>query len=173
MNDFFEKALVFTLWWETGGKEDGAFHDDPKDPGGETKWGISKKAYPDLDIKNITAHGAHEIYRRDYWIASKCHHMPDAFSKCMFDTAVNVGVRRASRMVQRVVKVEVDGKVGTKTLAALSDYNKRSENHLINKFLGQRIEYYTAITLRDPKLRVFYTGWVRRTIDLAISVSKS
>ena len=41
----FERAIDKTLAWE------GGYVNDPKDPGGETKYGISKRAHPDVDIK--------------------------------------------------------------------------------------------------------------------------
>ena len=58
----FEKVIGF----------EGGYTLDPKDPGGETNWGISKRAYPSIDIKNLTREGAKEIYKRDYWDRAQC-----------------------------------------------------------------------------------------------------
>ena len=57
----FEKAVEFVLRME------GGYVNDPKDPGGETNFGIAKKSYPGVDIKNLTEEQAEEIYKRDYW----------------------------------------------------------------------------------------------------------
>ena len=48
-------------------EHEGGYVNDPNDLGGETNFGVSKKAYPDLDIKNLTRDEAKEIYRKDYW----------------------------------------------------------------------------------------------------------
>jgi lysozyme family protein len=89
MEENFEKAMAFVFKWE------GGYSMDPSDPGGETNWGISKKAHPDLDIKNLTKEQAKEIYHEDYWKATGCYIWPDKFDIVVFDTAVNVGPARA------------------------------------------------------------------------------
>jgi hypothetical protein len=61
MSEHFERAVAFVL------RHEGGYVNDPRDPGGETKYGISKRAYPRLDIKGLTEADAKEIYRRDYW----------------------------------------------------------------------------------------------------------
>lgn len=70
---------------------------DPEDPGGETKYGISKRAYPRLDIKNLTLEDASAIYKRDYWNAAGCDDLDDSLALVVFDTAVNCGVGRAKK----------------------------------------------------------------------------
>jgi len=88
LNDF-KKALDFTLQWE------GSYVNDPDDKGGETKWGISKRAYPEVDIKNLTREEALRIYQRDYWIAAGCDSLSYPMNVVVFDSAVNCGVARA------------------------------------------------------------------------------
>jgi lysozyme family protein len=63
----------------------------PGDPGGETKYGISKRAYPEVDIKNLTLEGAKALYLRDYWYPSGCEHMPWDLAVCALDCAINQG----------------------------------------------------------------------------------
>jgi len=58
-------------------KREGGYVDDPTDRGGETKYGISKRSYPQLDIKNLTLEQALEIYRKDYWKPSRVEKLPD------------------------------------------------------------------------------------------------
>ena len=65
MNEGFDKAFEFTIGVE------GGYVNDPSDPGGETKFGVSKKSYPNLDIKNLTITQAKEIYYKDYWIVNQ------------------------------------------------------------------------------------------------------
>lgn len=90
----FRRALQFTLSWE------GGYVNDPDDPGGETKWGISKRSYPHLDIKNLSPEEALEIYHRDYWTSTNCdsYSLPNAL--VIFDSAVTCGVSRTLRWIE-------------------------------------------------------------------------
>lgn len=92
-NDFYD-ALQFTLTWE------GGYVNDPEDPGGETKWGISKTFHPDLDIKNLTPEEAARIYYEEYWEPSWCDLLPAPLNTIMFDTAVLCGVSRAKQFLR-------------------------------------------------------------------------
>jgi lysozyme family protein len=85
----FIPALAFVFRWE------GGYVDDPRDPGGETKYGISKRSYPDVDIKNLTREKAAEIYKRDYWAKVGGDSLPFPFDVLAFDSAVNCGPGRA------------------------------------------------------------------------------
>jgi lysozyme family protein len=89
MTDNFPKAVDFILAHE------GTYSNDLGDPGGETHWGISKRAYPNLDIKNLTRDQAIEIYRKDYWQKCGCDAMPWPMDLIVFDSAVNCGPIRA------------------------------------------------------------------------------
>ena len=70
---------------------EGGYVNDPRDPGGETKFGISKRAYPNIDIAQLTLEQAQQIYLRDYWDACGCDTMPWERALCVFDMAVNQG----------------------------------------------------------------------------------
>lgn len=100
---------------------EGGYVNDPRDPGGETKFGISKRAYPNEDIRNLTIERARAIYYRDYWIRSGCERAPEAMRFDLFDTAVNSGLSRAVRLLQLAAGVEDDGEIGPVTLKALRD----------------------------------------------------
>jgi len=89
------------------------------DPGGETKYGISKAAYPGEDIANMTLERAKQIYKRDYWGPAGCDAVPDAIKFDLFDMAVNSGVKPAIRALQTAVKEVEDGILGPRTLQAL------------------------------------------------------
>jgi lysozyme family protein len=89
----FERAFELVLGHE------GGYVNDPQDPGGETKFGISKRAYPNEDIKALTVERARELYLRDYWLASGCEQVADeAMAILLFDCAVNQGVFRAKQI---------------------------------------------------------------------------
>lgn len=115
----FEQAIGFTLAWECGPATDGAPHLDPHDPGGFTRWGISQRAHPDVDVPNLTRGVALDLYRDHYWVPAGCEKMPPLIAMVHFDHAVNRGVLRAIEAMQVVVRVEADGVLGPRTLAAL------------------------------------------------------
>jgi lysozyme family protein len=81
----FDKAVALVLKHE-GGYTAGL----PNDPGGETNFGISKRAYSNLDIKALTSTDAAAIYKRDYW-TSQMEVSEQGLANCMLDCAVNQG----------------------------------------------------------------------------------
>jgi hypothetical protein len=130
----FKKSLAFTLKWE------GGYVDDPRDPGGETKWGISKRAYPDLDIRNLSADRAAQLYYDDYWTRSGCGGIDFPLCTCVFDTAVNCGVTRAVRWAR--------------------------DSCTPADFLGQRESFYIDRVKSNPKMQAYLKGWLNRLGDL-------
>ena len=84
---------------------EGGYVNNPADPGGETQWGISKRSYPNVDIKALTRSQAVEIYRRDFWGAVNADDMPDGVAYQTLDFAVNSGVGTAIRYMQRALGV--------------------------------------------------------------------
>ena len=91
---------------------EGGYVNHPNDPGGETRFGISKRAYPLLDIKVLTLDQAKAIYRRDYWIPAGCDRVPEALRFDVLDMAVNSGVKVAIQTLQRALGVRDDGLIG-------------------------------------------------------------
>lgn len=139
--DIFELAFSFSKQWE------GGYVNNPKDPGGETNFGISKRAYPNLDIKHLTLGEAKEIYRKDYW--EKLPNISnDGLKIAAFDTAINVGIRR--------------------TTLWLANVAVKSASDLISI----REEYYKTLVEKKPTLKIFLKGWLNRTRDLSIFIGK-
>lgn len=91
----FDRAMEFVLKWE------GGYVNNPFDPGGETKFGISKGAYPMLDISTLQEEDARLIYRKDYWEKAGCDKLEWPMCLIVFDTAVNMGVRRALEIKEK------------------------------------------------------------------------
>jgi lysozyme family protein len=157
------KALNFVLKWE------GNYVNDPQDPGGETKFGISKRAYPDVDIASLTKEDAVEIYRRDYWTPIKGHLMASGLATAVFDYAVVSGPGRAIRSLQRALGVTIDGVFGPATEHAL-----RNVNHEVvaAKVIDERLDFLMVLNA-SPSRRRFIKGWLRRLIDLTREVAKN
>jgi lysozyme family protein len=99
---------------------EGGETNDPRDPGGHTKFGISKRAYPLVDIGKLTQDDAIAIYFKDYWLAASCDKFPASVAGVLFDSAVNQGVGRAVQMLQASLGATVDGVVGPDTIRRAS-----------------------------------------------------
>lgn len=99
---------------------EGGYQDGRGDPGGETKYGISKRSYPNEDIQNLTTERAKELYRRDYWGPACCDLVPDMVRFSLFDAAVNTGPTQAKKLLQRAIGAQEDGQVGPQTLQVLA-----------------------------------------------------
>lgn len=156
VNPDWDRAISFVL------KMEGDYTLDPNDPGGETKYGISKKAYPSLDIKNLTVEQAEGIYRADYWNTCSCDELPTPWAIAVFDCAVNQGVHKAKRLLQIALEVDVDGIIGPKTIAAAY----KAPLWRLKKMLALRLEQYARLMAEKPNLLVFATNWFYRVLSL-------
>jgi lysozyme family protein len=134
---------------------EGGYVNNPADPGGETKFGISKRSYPAEDIAGLTIDRAKAIYLRDYWGPAGCDALPDAIRFDVFDTAVNSGVRTAVKLLQRAVGETEDGVIGPRTLQAVGSM---AGPRLAARFNGARLSYMTDV----PAWATFGRGWARR-----------
>ncbi len=151
-SSYFNEIFDHLLEWE------GGYVNDPNDPGGETKFGISKNAYPELDIKELTKEKAKKIYYRDYWEGSHAHELQKGLDLLHFDTAVNMGVDKAVRLLQRAGGTTEDGIFGPKTKEA-------AENVDIGDLALQRALEYMAIVGDDESLAKYAGGWKNRLSD--------
>ena len=142
----------------------GGYVNDPKDPGGETNYGISKRAYPDVDIKNLTEDEAKDIYKRDYWDKYKCEDLEEDLRHIYFDMCVNMGAGRATKIVQETANakgadLKVDGFIGPKTISALKGVE-------LERVRAYRVKYYATLVERKPNLGKFYYGWFKRSLEV-------
>ena len=145
-------------------KFEGGYVDDKDDKGGETKYGISKNAYQNIDIENLTRQDAMKIYKRDYWDKIKGEQIKNQrVAEYLFDMAVNMGVGSASKIVQEIVGVKVDGIVGRKTLNAINSYNP---DMLIAEMRLKRIQRYINIVESKKTNKKFLLGWIKRALKV-------
>jgi lysozyme family protein len=132
---------------------EGGYVNNPADPGGETNWGISKRSYSNLDIKNLTRDQAMMIYYTDFW--SPLGDADAAIKYQMFDFAVNSGINTALRKLQLVVGVADDGHWGPLSKAALATMSVNDTLLLLN---AERLEFMTKLKNWPDASR----GWARR-----------
>lgn len=134
---------------------EGGYSNDARDPGGETKYGISKRAYPHLDIASLTVDDCKAIYKRDYWGPAGCDAVAGAVKFDLFDMAVNSGVKTAVKTLQRAVGAVDDGILGPRTLQAVQSM---PAGRLLARFNGYRLEMLASL----PTWPAFSRGWARR-----------
>ena len=145
-------------------EHEGGYVNDPKDLGGETKYGITKRFYPDVDIKNLTIEQAVEIYKKDYWDKNKVESLPQNLWHIYFDMCVNMGKRTAVKVLQRAAvnkgrDIEVDGGLGPMTIGALKGVE-------LDRVRAFRVKYYVDLITARPEQEKFYLGWFRRATEV-------
>lgn len=155
----FDDAFARTIGHE------GGYVDHPSDPGGRTKFGISQRAYPSINIAALTLDQARAIYHRDYWRAASCDSMPERVGIELFDAAVNHGVRPAVRMMQRALGVADDGVVGPVTISAAQSVADVSG--LLMRFHGHRLRLLADLSTWPA----FGRGWALRVANNLIEGS--
>lgn len=161
----FTPALRFVLRWE------GGFVDDPDDRGGRTNKGVTQAVYdkwraahghPQKDVLHISDDEVAAIYEQNYWLRAKCDRLRDALDMTQFDTAVNMGVRRATRILQMAVGAEVDGAFGPATQAACDTCDLGTA---LIKYCEIRESLYRRFA-KAPGQAKFLRGWMNRLNDL-------
>ncbi len=134
---------------------EGGYVNDPADPGGETKWGISKRSYPDVDVAALTRDGAKAIYRRDFWDRIGADSLPASVRYQVLDFAVNSGIETAVRYLQRALGVADDGHFGPVSRAAAA---AATETDMILGLNAERRDFMTRLSTWPS----FGRGWARR-----------
>lgn len=157
------QAVNFDQSFERLLKHEGGYVNHPSDPGGETKFGISKRAYPNVDIKALTEEEAKRIYRRDYWDPMRLDDLPQTVRFDMFDTAVNSGIRQAVIFLQRAAGVDDDGKLGPVTIA---ECGRIDPERLAARFNGHRLDFLNNLRTWPA----FGRGWAQRIADNLMEV---
>lgn len=134
---------------------EGGYVNNPADPGGETKYGISKRSYPNEDIRSLTLDRAKAIYLRDYWGPAGCDGAPYGVRFDLFDMSVNSGVRAAIKCLQSAAGCSQDGILGPATLQAVSALDGA---RLSARFNGARLAFMASL----PGWKDFSRGWANR-----------
>ncbi|SPD73798.1 conserved hypothetical protein [uncultured Desulfobacterium sp.] len=144
-------------------KIEGGYNNDTEDRGGETKYGISRRSYPTLDIKALTREKAVEIYYQDFW---RMYHYDqitdDRIAEKVFSFCVNMGPMEAHVLLQTAlvssgVQVAIDGHLGPKSIEAVNSHPNPA--WLLAEYKIAVVNYY--LSLNQPR---FIGGWVRRAV---------
>lgn len=154
----FGSAFMRTL------EHEGGYVNDPDDPGGETRWGLSKRAYPGENIKTLTLERAKAIYWNDYWLPLQCEKLRGDVAAELFDTAVNMGRHAAVLIAQTACNylgehLETDGILGKATVAALV---RQASPDLLKVLNGLQLCRYVDLVEHDPVRQKYARGWLKR-----------
>ena len=158
--DAFDQIIGLVLENEIGHdpKNPDGYVNNPHDPGGETKFGISKRYHPDVDVKNLTLDGAKAIYRNEYYLANHLDQLNDVrVQYYMLDMIVNMG--SGKHLIQTALFVTSDGKIGPETIAAA---NGRDVHGLLDALLELRVKQYVHDIVVNPDELYALPDWIRR-----------
>ena len=144
---------------------EGGYVNHPKDPGGETNLGVTKRVYEEWggkkDMKDLEVEDVAPIYRKNYWDRTKADELPSGLDLCVFDFGVNAGTGRAAKYLQRLIGTVADGGIGPNTLKALDEFISKQEygvKDTILKYQAARQDYYESLSTFET----FGKGWTRR-----------
>ena len=156
----FDVIIDITLHHE------GGYVHGPKDLGGETNYGIAKRFYPEVDIKNLTKEEAKDIYRRDYWDRNKVEELPENLRHIFFDMCVNQGRGTAVKILQRACNAKgadlaIDGGMGPKTEETIKTYKPS-----LDRVRCYRLKHYYDLVNAKPEQERFLYGWYKRAISI-------
>ena len=161
MSNKFSEALEVILHHE------GGYVNHPKDPGGETNLGVTKRVYEDFggekEMKELVKEDVEPIYKKNYWDRVKGDDLPEGLDLCIFDFAVNAGPGRAAKFIQRLVNTTVDGGIGPNTLKCINDHVEQyGVSTTIDQYQSARHNYYQGLSTFET----FGRGWTRRVDEV-------
>lgn len=155
----FKRAMAWLLRPDI----EGGYVNDVTDRGGETKYGISARTYPNVDIKNLTMDQATDIYWRDYWQANYCGALPAPLALALFDAVVQHQPRSAGSLLQQALGVLGDGIIGPQTITAARQACTRDGGHaVLADLLARRAQFYAGLVTANSSQARFLHGWMRR-----------
>jgi lysozyme family protein len=149
-------------------KSEGGWSDHASDPGGATMKGITIGTYREWkrnphitkeELRAIPDAEVYDIYRQQYWNKIDGDYLPSGVDYAVFDAAVNMGVARATKLIQEAVGVTADGVLGPKSLSAIQKANPKE---LIEKFSALKEAFYRSL----KTFPVFGKGWLSRVAEV-------
>ena len=163
----FDECLKLILHHE------GGYVNHPKDPGGETNLGVTKRVYEEWggtkNMKDLTVEDVAPIYKKNYWDRVKADQIPEGLNLCVFDWAVNSGTGRAAKKLQGMIGTTVDGGIGPNTLKALKIYcDTEGVEAAISNYTEIRQKFYESLSTFDT----FGRGWTRRNQETEMEAYK-
>lgn len=147
-------------------EREGEWGETPNDRGGRTRWGISSKAFPKVNLDELTLEGAKEIYRTEFWEPLRASEVHPAAGLVLLDWAIHSGVPRVARKFQTAVGAAPDGRIGPKTIARAKAY---APKELVERLLLLRLDHILDICEADPTQPL--QGWLNRVVLLSVEAA--
>ena len=170
----FNKCLEIVLHHE------GGYVNHPKDPGGMTNMGVTKRVYEEWvgysvsenTMQNLKEEDVAPIYKKNYWDRVKGDQLPNGLDLVVFDFGVNAGTGRAAKYLQAMIGTDADGGIGPNTLAKLDEFiNNNTLTETIRLYQDERQDYYESLST----FKTFGKGWTRRvneTTEFALEMAE-
>lgn len=133
----FVIAVQFLIDPRDGFDAEGGYVNDPRDPGGETKYGIAKRSHPKEDIKNLTIEQAITIYNKEYWVAYNIEQYDSPYCIAVLDSYVQHKPAKVQGMLE-IAKGE------------------------LRLLLECRRQYYLKLIAANPTMAYAKKGWFNR-----------
>ena len=170
MKENFDDCLEMLL------KHEGGYVNHPKDPGGETNLGVTRKVWeewigkpaaPDA-MKKLTVKDVAPLYKKMYWDKVRGDDLPQGVDYAVFDFAVNAGPGRAAKFLQQSVGATPDGAIGPGTMALVA---KATPTDILQKFAQQKEAFYNSLAEKNPTQQKFLKGWLSRVAHVQTAAS--
>ena len=167
MNENWEKSFQMVL------KHEGGFVNNPKDPGGMTNLGVTKKVWEEFvghevdeaAMRALTPDLVKPLYKKNYWDKIKGDELPAGLDYAAYDLAVNSGTGRAAKYLQQIAGVPADGVIGPKSLEAIKGCNPEES---VEALCGMRLDFLKRL----PTWDTFGKGWGRRVEEVEAKASE-
>jgi lysozyme family protein len=161
MKENFDAAFAQVM------KSEGGYVWDKDDAGGETNLGVTigawgaylGRAIKPGEMKALTQETVKPFYKAMYWDKVKGDNLPAGVDYAVFDFAVNAGVGRAAKFLQRSVGAVDDGVIGSGTLGLVA---KADPQKLLDNFADQKQGFYNGLATNNPSQQKFLKGWLAR-----------
>lgn len=160
----FDKAFTKLIGIE------GGYSNDADDAGGETRFGISKRSYPDVDIASLTLDQAKAIYKRDFWDRARLDEFTSQpIAEELFDSLVNIGPR-VNKWLQQAYNLTnfwdgnhdlaEDGIIGSGTITAINQ--SPHPDRILKCLNGLQFGHYVEVVAKNPRQEKWFGGWLKR-----------
>ena len=162
MKENFDKCVASVLSYE------GGYVNDPRDPGGATIYGVTKHNWEsyvehmvsDGTFRTLKIEDVIPLYKKKYWDVCKCDDLPSGIDFVVFDTSINSGCTKASKLLQQGLMLPIDGIIGPQTVEAAKKVDAKK---LIAWYCAARLAYLQSL-IRE--FSAFGRGWTARVDKL-------
>ena len=158
------QAMEVLGYYEWSNRPDGALHTEPGDPGGTTRWGLSQRSYPNVDLTTLTLPEVTVIYNNDYWSRFHCDRFSNMFTATqLFLAVVNMNQKRACQLLQECAntylesKLTVDGAIGPNSYGSINSIAEENQASLVSDYSKAVSDYYKSLNRPQD-----IAGWLRR-----------